>query len=107
MRKLLKNYKGVDAYIDYVNNLITDKNSKGELKNKWAKHQKKEDYARVFKLCYDKTGLLIDGDTILLQYRGKLAPMFTYQAYVNLVLKNYPESKFDYSLVYDSDEFSF
>ena len=51
---------------------------------------------------------MIDGESITLVSRGgKMSASYDYHAYKNKVLINYPESIFDFQLVYEGDVFSF
>ena len=96
----------VNRYINYLILLETDKDKSGKLKNAWFKYLKPQQLVDIYlKVSID--GLSIDGETITLQYKGKLMVSYNYQAYKNLVLRAYPESQFDIQLVHRGDDFSF
>lgn len=104
MRHLLTEYdnKKVDAFISYVNILKSDLDGK----TSWAKSVSDNQYSDIFKLEASK-GLYIEGDSITLQWRKKLCVSYDYHAYKNRVLAAYPDSIFDFEIVYEGDEFSF
>jgi recombinational DNA repair protein RecT len=107
IKEALKDYEEVhvDTFIQYLKFLQTDKNNKGELKNKWILYAENKPIIHLFKKVRDE-GLNIDGDTVTLQFKGKLMVSLSYQAYKNLVLKKYPETIFDMQLVREGDEFN-
>lgn len=108
MKELLKKYDSnkVDIFIAYINQLKTEKDKDGKLKNYWATQTSDIDFVNTFKKVYE-TGLFIDGDSITLTFRGKLVITYDYHAYKNKVSMSYPETKYDFGLVYKGDEFSF
>lgn len=108
MKELLKKYDSnkVDIFISYINQLKTEKNNNGKLKNYWATQTSDIDFINAFKKVYE-TGLFIDGDSITLTFRGKLVITYDYHAYKNKVSMSYPETKYDFGLVYKGDEFLF
>lgn len=110
--ELSKKYNGNSLrYVDYLKKLESETNEDGSQKNWWIKNLKDSDFIRIFELVHSKTGLVIDGDIVLLQWYGgktnKLSPTFTYKAYKNVVLNKYPETVFDIQLVKKGDEFNF
>lgn len=108
MKKLLSNYdeKKVDIFISYVNNLKTELDKDGKIKNWWASKQSDLQYSDLFKRVYE-TGLFIDGDSVTITFRGKMLVTYDYHAYKNKILSNYPETIFDFQVVYKDDAFSF
>jgi hypothetical protein len=108
IRKLLKNYDSekVDIYISYLKSLKAEKNKEGKLVNWWFTQVSDTEFADAFKKVAS-TGLFIDGDSITLTYRKKLVIVYDYHAYENKVLLSYPESIFDFQLVYKDDSFTF
>jgi hypothetical protein len=108
IRKLLKNYDSekVDIYISYLQNLKTEKTKDGKLANWWFDKVSEQDFANVFKKVAN-TGLFIDGDSITLNYRKKLVITYDYHAYKNKVMLSYPETIFDFQIVYKDDSFTF
>lgn len=102
---LLTKHKEVKVvnYINYLKNLETAKKSDKTLQNPWFKYKDVNYCIDCFNKIADE-GLVIDGETISIQSRGI---SLNYQAYKNLVLIRYPETKFDVQLVKDDDEFSF
>lgn len=108
MRTLLKNYPldKVQGFESYLKQLETEKDKGGNSKNWWYKNITKEEFANVFKRVASK-GLYIDGDSVSLAYRKKLVINFDYHAYKNKVLITYPESTFDFGLVYQGDKYTF
>lgn len=104
--KALGNSPEVQTFAAYVEKLQTEKNRDGTPKNKWAAYLKVADLVRLYKQVQSR-GLTIDGDTVTLQFKGELTVSYNYQAYKNLVLTAYPETKFDLQNVYEGDTFSF
>lgn len=96
----------VDVFINYLNNLAIERNKKGELVNWWVKKVSEADYVSAFKKVISQ-GLFIDGDTITLNFRGKLLITYDYHAYMNKIKLSYPKTKFDFGLVYENDNFKF
>ena len=103
----LQNYKvdEVTVYISYLRFLESD-NKDGVKVNKWfgffTEQQAIDIYIKVA-----KDGVYIDGETITLQFKGKVMASYDYHAYKNRVLNIYPESIFDIENVYEGDKFSF
>lgn len=108
IKKLLKNYDAekVDIYISYLKALKTEKNKEGKLVNWWFDKVTSEQFADVFKKEAIK-GLFIDGDSVTLTYRKKLIVTYDYHAYKNKVMLSYPETIFDFQIVYKEDSFTF
>lgn len=108
MKEALKDYENnkVDIFISYVNNLKTETDKDKKLKNYWAAKQTDQQYIDLFKKVYE-TGLFIDGDSVTITFRGKMIPTFDYHAYKNKVIINYPETIFDFQVVYKGDDFTF
>lgn len=108
MKHLLTDYDNVkvDIFYNYISSL------KKEEGTAWAKSYKDTDYVNIFKK-EAKKGLFIDGESVTLIQRfikGKgniLSVNYDYHAYKNRVIQAYPESIFDFDIVYDGDEFSF
>jgi len=96
----------VGVYLDYLSFLSTEKDKTKQLKNKWFQYQKDEAFISMYKkVAIDN--LYIDGENITLTFKGKLMVSYDYQAYKNKVLNVYPETKFDFGIVYEGDKFSF
>jgi hypothetical protein len=96
----------VSRYINYLKFLETDKDREGKIRNKWFYNLKEPQAIDIYKkVAID--GLSIDGETITIQFKGKITISYNYQAYKNRVLIVYPETKFDIQLVNKDDEFSF
>ena len=93
----------VENYLNYLKKLETEKNKDGSLKNSWVKNRSEKVFIDCFKKVAD-IGLYIDGDIVSIQSTGI---SLSYNAYKNLVLQKYPETKFDLQLVKDGDEFEF
>ena len=108
MKQLLKDYdsKSVDVFISYLETLKTEKDKDGKVIAWWFSKITDEQFANVFKKVADQ-GLVIDGDSITLNFRKKLIITYDYHAYKNKVIISYPETIFDFGLVYDGDTFSF
>jgi len=98
--------KDVNIYINYLQVLENEKDREGNIKNKWFKFFKEEVAFNIFNKV-NKDGILIDGEMVTLQFKGKVMASYNYQAYKNMVLKRYPETKFDIQLVHEGDDFSF
>ena len=108
IKKLLKNYDSekVDIYISYLKNLKKETTKDGKLLNWWFDKISEIEFADVFKKVAN-TGLFIDGDSITLTYRKKLIVTYDYHAYKNKVMLSYPETIFDFQIVYKDDSFTF
>lgn len=108
MKTLLKNFdeNKVDIYISYLNQLKDEKDKDGKLKNWWYNNIKLQQFADIFKKVHE-TGLFIDGDSVTLNYRKKLIVTYDYHAYKNKVTLSYPETIFDFQVVYNGDSFTF
>ena len=107
-QELIKKHEEVKVvnYINYITKLKTDAYfngaQKGKLKNPWMGFRDEKYFIDIFnKIAEEK--LYIDGEIILINAHGV---SFTAQAYKNLVLIRYPETKFDLQLVKEQDEFS-
>ena len=96
----------VEVFLNYLNTLKTEKDKGGTIKNFWATKLTDNDYINVFKKEAEK-GLYIDGESITLTFRGKLMVTYDYHAYINKIKLTYPESIFDFGIVYEGDDFSF
>lgn len=101
----------IEAYIAYLKKLETekkkDKNGTWVVANTWFAKFTEDKAVNLFYSVASK-GLFIDGDTVLIQCRGvDIVPEYTYNAYKNLVQIKYPETTFDWGLVYQGDTFSF
>ena len=95
----------VDRYINYLKFLETEKKD-NQPKNKWFIYFKENNAIDIYnKVAID--GLSIDGETITLQFKGKVMISYNYQAYKNRLLIIYPETKFDLQLVNKGDKFIF
>jgi len=104
--------KGYDAskvavFVQYLKELHEEKNKQGQLKNRWAKNVTDEQYVTIYEKVAIDDPLYIDGETITLNYRGKLKVTYDYQAYKNKLLVVHPESVLDFQLVYKDDTFAF
>jgi len=100
---LLKEYpkENVSVYVGYLSDIEANKD-----KNKWFNYFKPSQAASLFKkVALD--GLLIDGDSITLSYKGKVMADYNYQAYKNKLLNIYPETLFDLQIVSKGDAFEF
>lgn len=107
MKELLKGYdvNKVDVFIGYINQLKAEKKD-GKDVNPWIKYITTDVLVTTFKKVAS-TGLYIDGDSVTLTFRGKLLITYDYHAYKNKVSLTYPETIFDFGLVYKDDTFSF
>lgn len=106
MRARLEKYDdvAVAAYERYVQKLQTEKDRKTDkLKNYWASKTSLDAWIAYFEKVA-ATGFFIDGENITI---GNNGISLNYQAYKNLVIKNYPEAVFDVQLVKEGDDFSF
>lgn len=99
--------RAVEIYERYLKNLETEKGKDNSVKNWWFSSIGKPEFADKFKSVLSKTGLHIDGDSVTLAYRKKLIVNFDYHAYKNVVSIKYPESVFDFGLVYDNETYRF
>jgi len=108
MKELLKDYdkKKVEIFINYLPELENETDKTGKLRNWWFSKVSKEEFANAFKKVANE-GLFIDGDTVTLNYRKKLVITYDYHAYQNKVNVAYPETIFDFGLVYLGDKYSF
>ena len=108
MRHLLTEYNNtkVEVFTNYVESLKNELNKDGELANAWSRSISDEAFANLYKKEAEK-GMFIDGESITIQFRKKLVVSYDYHAYKNRVIKAYPESTFDFQVVYKGDEFSF
>ena len=100
------NTNEVDVFFAYVNSLKTDKKKKNGawiLKNDWAPKKTDDWYIDNFKKN-QLTGLKIDGIHVTLQSTGL---SYDYMAYKQKMILSYPETKFDFSEIYEGDEFFF
>lgn len=106
---LLKAYdqEYVAVYESYVYKLKTDVTKDGVLVNWWAKNISDKEYSDIYRKVFIKTGMSIDGESITIVYRKKMIATFDYHAYKNKVTITYPESIFDFGVVYNTDKFEF
>jgi len=103
----LTDYDNINViqYTNYLKQLETAKKD-GQLVNKWFPYFKDDAAIDIFKkVAIDN--LYIDGESITLQYKGKIIASYDYHAYKNRVLNVYPESTFDMQIVNKDDDFSF
>lgn len=107
IRELLKDFDQVHVttYINYIESLKTLKKGQ-KLVAPWLKKVKAQDLAEIFAKVA-KDGLYIEGDTITLEFPGKLGVNYNYQAYKNKLLQLYPETTFDHQIVHEGDTFDF
>jgi len=107
MKELLTDYdtEKVNVFIGYVNDLRTETDKDGKLKNWWLKIVTDKKLAEIF-IKVASTGLFIDGDTITLTYRKQLIVTYDYHAYQNKILLTYPDTIFDFGLVHIGDKFT-
>lgn len=101
----------IESYIIYLKKLEAEKKKNSDgiwvIANTWFAKLSEDKAANLFISVANK-GLYIDGDTVLIQTRGaEIVPEYTYNAYKNLVLLKYPETTFDWGLVYQGDTFNF
>ncbi|MGH0945582.1 recombinase RecT [Bacillus mycoides] len=100
------NQAQVGVFISHIQDLDAAKDKEGKKKNRWIEYLTTGQAVSIYeKVALD--GLYIDGDTITLQFKGKLSVSYNYQAYKNKMLMVYPESLFDVQLVYEGDVFNF
>lgn len=93
---------------NYLSRLLTETKSKSDNtpKNPWMRYAKNEDLVNVF-IKVKEDGLVIDGDSITLQFKGSIKPRYDYHAYKNRLMIAYPETILDVSIVYEGDKYSF
>jgi len=108
MKEKLKDYdqSKVDIFISYLKTLEEEKSNDGKIVNYWVKNITEDQFINAFKKVYE-TGLFIDGDSVTLTYRKKLVITYDYHAYKNKIIHTYPDTKFDFQIVYEGDLFSF
>ncbi len=101
LKELLSKYNNTDVekYVEYCRKLENDPKNK----NPWMRNKTAEMLAQYFKEV-DSIGLVLDGIHVTLQYSGVF---FDYVAYKKKMLKIYPETVMDVSIVYENDVFSF
>jgi hypothetical protein len=101
---------GAEVYISYLQKLEREKKKDGNswvAANPWIAKLSEERAASLFASVAAK-GLYIDGECVLLQTRGiEVVPEYTYNAYKNLVIAKYPDTVFDWGVVYEGDEYTF
>ena len=96
----------VEIFTNYLKALEADKDKDGKLKNAWFPYFKEDQASDLYRKVA-KDNLFIDGDTITIANAyGKIGVTYNYQAYKNLVLNLYPDSKFDIQLVHEGDDFT-
>ncbi len=105
-----KTQQVANTYIAYLRKMECEQkkeNGRYVLANPWMKDVSDQLAIDLFRTVESK-GLNIDGDTVLIQKRGMtIVPDYTYKAYKNLVLLKYPDTKFDFGIVYNGDSFAF
>jgi hypothetical protein len=108
MKQLLKDYDSqkVAIFCGYLNQLETELDKDKKPKNWWFKNVTKQQFADAFKKVYE-TGLFIDGDSVTINFRNKLVITYDYHAYKNKILFSYPDTIFDFGVVFAGDEFLF
>lgn len=95
------NKQAVDIYLNYIKALKKDD------KTTWARVVSEVDFEAIFKKVAS-TGMHIDGESITLaSLKGKLTVNYDYHAYKNKVLLTYPDTVFDFGIVYEGDDYSF
>lgn len=102
---LSKGIKEIDVNIfyDYLIKLAADP------KTNWVNTVFDEQITVAFEKV-SKTGVMIDGEMVRLEFRAKTNEVFAsydFNAYKNRVLKRYPETIFDVQIVHLGEEFSF
>lgn len=97
------NQNDVEKYASYIYSSMTAKDRDGNLKNKFLQYRPAAHHIHNFKQV-EAQGLVFDGKHVTLQSTGIT---FDYVAYKNKMLKTYPETKMDFAVVYESDEFTF
>lgn len=109
IKTLLSEYgdKEVLLYINYLHKLKTEEKN-GKLLNWWFGNISQKQFADAF-VKVKQQSLTIDGDTVTLSYRKNtgLVIQYDYHAYKNKVQIIYPDAIFDFSLVYENDNFKF
>jgi len=99
-----------NTYIAYLRKLEREQkkdNGRYIQANPWMKDVSDQLAIDLFRTVEGK-GLYIDGDTVLIQKRGgAIVPDYTYKAYKNLVKVKYPDTTFDFGIVYQGDTFTF
>ena len=96
----------VDIYVNYLLTLKNETDKDNKLKNFWYKNITKDQFIAAFKTVI-ANGLHIDGDTITLGWKKKLVITYDYHAYMNKIKLSYPETVFDFGIVYENDEYEF
>lgn len=105
----LKDYNQVEVkvFVNYLIELQNDKDRQTQQpKNKWFAYFTAEQAIDLYKKV-SLDNLFIDGDTITLQFKGKVMANYNYQAYKNKLLNVYPETLFDMQNVVQGDKFEF
>jgi len=103
LKTLLSDYdkEKVNVYLGYLREIELS----GD-KNRWFKTFSASNGAALYKkVAIDN--LYIDGDTITLQYKGRVTISYNYQAYKNKLINVYPETMFDLQTVCNGDTFEF
>lgn len=96
----------VKKYADYCEQMLTDKDKDGKIKNPWFSSLTDEQLAEFFKIV-DSQGLDFDGKHIYIANNyGKISIGYDYQAYKNKMYLAYPESVIDIGIVKESDTYS-
>lgn len=105
MQELFKKYpkEQVTQFINYVNNLKTEKDRDGKLKNARATYITDNKYVEFFEKVASE-GLVLDGVHITIQSRWI---SYDYIALKNKMLLVYPDTIFDVQLVKEWDEIEF
>lgn len=105
--KLLSDYKPekVEQFASYCFKLALEIDKKEQKpKNPWILKMTNEKLASFFKRVAVDEGMFLDGENVTLSVRGI---QYDYKAYKNRLTIVYPETVFDYQLVYKDDVFKF
>lgn len=102
---LQKGYKEIDINIfyDYLVKLASDN------RTAWINNVHDQQVIVAYEKV-TKTGVVVDGEMVRLEYRAKTNEVFAsydYHAYKNRVIHKYPETLFDVQVVYHGDDFQF
>jgi len=108
MKELLKGFdeNKVDIFLTYLKQLETTVDKDKKVIAWWYKNITPIQFASAFKKVAE-SGLFIDGDSITLNYKGKMIITYDYHAYKNKINLIYPETIFDFQVVYVGDIFTF
>jgi len=96
----------INDLISHLTHLQTAKKKDGSLSYKWVCFLTNSKIIELYKKAINQK-LHIDGKHITIENRGgKIQLSYDYIAYKNRLLTIYPEAKFDFNVVYKSDDFS-